>query len=170
LTKKFVNRHRLGANLVEKIKKTENIDKFETDIVDALDASKLGRYFRKDQTKILFGDVIDGELVLGPECNSNLSPSLNNRIKFSVSNVFSKSLDVVTDIVRMENYNSPEILEIEAELIAPSAPGPTEKTTIVSIEPEFDSEIVEDTVIPELNHDLVKNGSDLFKNHNLEKL
>lgn len=127
-----------GANLVEKIKKTENIDKFETDVVDALDASKLGRYFRKDQTKILFGDVVDGKLVLGPEW----------------SNVFSKSLDIVTDIVRMENYNSPEILEIEAELIAPSAPEPTEKTTIVSIEPEFDSEIVEDTVIPELNHDL----------------
>lgn len=134
-----------GASLFDKIKKIESIDRFETDVVDALDASKLGRYFRKDQTKILFGDVVDGELVLGPE----------------VSNVFSKSLDTVTDIVRMENYNSPEILEIEPELVAPSAPPATSTTeppkkVTVSIEPEFDSDSIpaEDTVIPELDYDL----------------
>ena len=56
-----------GASLVDKIKKTENIDRFETDVVDALDASNLHRYFRQDQTKILFGDVVDGKLVLGRE-------------------------------------------------------------------------------------------------------
>jgi len=122
-----------GANLVEKIKKTENIDRFETDIVDALDSSKLGRLFRKDQTKILFGDVVDGELVLSPE----------------VWNVYSKSLDTVTDAVRMEEYKTPE-MEFVPELVAPTAPAPTKKEPVISIEPEFDSEIFEDTVIPEI--------------------
>jgi hypothetical protein len=92
-----------GANLVEKIKKTENIDRFETDVVDALDSSKLGRQFRKDQTKILFGDVVDGKLVLSPE----------------VWNVYSKSLDTVTDAGRMEEYKTPE-MEFVPELVAPS--------------------------------------------------
>jgi len=130
-----------GEKLVEKIKKTENIDRFETDVVDALDSSKLGRLFRKDQTKILFGDVVDGELVLSPE----------------VTNVYSKSLETVTDIIRMESYNTKDIFELESEPVAsPPTPEPTEN--VISIEPEFDSEISdseinEDTVIPEVSFD-----------------
>ena len=49
----------------------------------------------------------------------------------------------------MEEYNSPE-MEFVPELAAPSAPAPTKKEPVISIEPEFDSEIFEDTVIPEI--------------------
>lgn len=135
-----------GANLVEKIKKTENIDRFETDVVDALDSSKLGRQFRKDQTKILFGEVVDGELVLSPE----------------VWNVYSKSLDTVTDAVRMEEYE-PEI-EFVPELVAPTAPQPLPTKKVISIEPEFDSEIFEDTVIPEVYSNFNENLCEFFEN------
>ncbi|CAG5109993.1 Oidioi.mRNA.OKI2018_I69.chr2.g4449.t1.cds [Oikopleura dioica] len=126
-----------GASLVDKIKKTENIDRFETDVVDALDASNLHRYFRQDQTKILFGDVVDGKLVLGRE----------------VSNVYSKSLNTITDVIRMESVNSkeadfdePAVDRYEPEPTEAYAPIPptkkpetttTTKKQVISIEPEY---------------------------------
>jgi hypothetical protein len=49
----------------------------------------------------------------------------------------------------MEEYE-PEI-EFVPELVAPTAPQPLPTKKVISIEPEFDSEIFDYTVIPEIN-------------------